>query len=327
MTPPALTTLPTGDPARLLVTDTGQLSTAMGGETLRSLVRARAEQERATPPPGESEAGRLARLRTAIRDVARTTATPGADAAPVGLGAETKRDGYYTTPLTLAVDGVEVAGMFAAAEGAGRKPTLLLLGLPPQPNLNGVFATWTQAGWNVLALEPRGAGGTEELKSPLTGDWTLLSLRALLVGRTPVGLRVDDVLSAVNWLSGRAEVDPRQIAVQGAGALGPVALHAAVMDDRISQVTTVNAIVSYRDFVERPISRDMAEVNLPGVLRRYDLPDLMAVLGRRLTLVNPVNSIGETLNFAEVSQIAPAARVVFSGARDAVTPPPSPSRR
>ena len=82
------------------------------------------------------------------------------------------------------------------------------------------------------------------------------------------------------------------------------------------------SIVSYREFVERPVSRDMAEVNMPGVLRRYDLPDLMAVLGDRLTLSNPVNSVGETMTAAEVAAVAPGvSHIVFRGARDPVAAP------
>lgn len=325
-TPPAFTPLPVGDTARLLTTETGQISTSIGGETLQTLARADADEHRPAPIPGETEAARLARLRVAIRDIARPTVTPGRDTPQAALGAAAAHDGYQVTPVTFSIEGMAVTGSFAAAEETGRKPTLLLLGAQPPAALNGLFAAWTGAGWNVLAMEPRGSGGTEELKSPLTGDWTLLSLRALLVGRNPVGLRVDDALTAVDWLSARADVDPRRIAVQGVGALGPVALHAAVLDDRIGQVTTVGSILSYREFVDRPISRDMAEVNLPGVLRRYDLPDLMAVLGDRLTLVNPINAIGETLTAAEAGQAAPAAHVVFRGARDPVTPPSSPRR-
>ncbi len=316
---------PVGDAARLRVTETGQLSTSIGGETLQSLARAQAEREQPETPAGETQAARQARLRVAIRDIARTTVAPG-DEARAALGAPAPHDGYDVTPATFSIDGMEVMGSFAGARGAGRKPTLLLLGAPPPAMLEAQFAAWTRAGWNVLALEPRGAGGTEEVKSTLTGDWTLLSLRALLVGRTPVGLRVDDAITAMNWLGARPDVDPRRIAIQGAGALGPVALHAAVLDDRIGQVTTVGSILDYRQFTERPISRDMAEVNLPGVLRRYDLPDLMAVLGDRLTLVNPVNSIGETLTADAAAQAAPAAHVVFRGARDPVAPS-SPSRR
>jgi len=325
--PPSSGPPPVGDASRLLVTQTGQLSTSIGSETLQTLVRARAERERPTPPLDETETARLARLRVAIRDIARTTVSPGREETSAVLGTAVAHEGYETTPVTFDAEGMQVMATFAAPGEQGRRPTLLLLGDPSPSALNALFAAWTQAGWNVLALEPRGAGGTEEAKSPLTGDWTLLSLRALLIGRTPVGLRTDDAIAAMNWLSARPDVDPQRIAVQAGGALGPVALHAAVLDDRISQVTTTGSIVSYREFVERPISRDMAEVNLPGVLRRYDLPELMAVLGDRLTLVNPTNSIGETLTAAQAVQTAPAAHIVFRSARDPASPPPSSRRR
>ena len=140
-------------------------------------------------------------------------------------------------------------------------------------------------------------------------------------------MRTDDVIAAINWLDGRSEVDMDRLSVLATGALGPVALHAAVLDDRIGQVTLDGSIVSYREFVERPVSRDMAEVNMPGVLRRYDLPDLMAVLGDRLTLSNPVNSIGETMTAAQVAAAAPGlSNLVFRGVRDPVAAPAPPSR-
>lgn len=319
--------LPAGDVSRLLVTDTGQLSTSIGSETIRSLARAQVERERALTPASETEAARRTRLQFAVRDIIRPTIRPAARATTAALGSSVSQDGYSTTPVTFDAEGMAVRATFAAADGPGRKPTLLLLADPATATARALCATWTKAGWNVLALEPRGTGGTEEAKSPLTGDWTLLSLRVLLVGRTPVGLRVDDAITAVNWLADRPDVDIGRLSVQAAGALGPVALHAAVLDDRIGQVTTVGALTRYRDFVDRPISRDMAEVNLPGVLRRYDLPDLMAVLGDRLTLINPVNSIGETLSAAEAARIAPAARVVLQGARDPLPlPSSSPAR-
>jgi cephalosporin-C deacetylase-like acetyl esterase len=325
------TEAPMGDPARLLVTETGQLSTSVGGETIQTLARADADRDRPAPIPGETDAARLERLRIAIGDIARTTVKPGGEVHAT-LGASVTRAGRQAIPIRFDIEGMAVNGAFAAADGAGRKPTLLVLSTQPAGSLNSLINTWTDAGWNVLALEPRGAGGTEELKSALTGDWTLLSLRALLVGRTPVGLRTDDAITAVNWLSGRPEVDPDRIAIYGVGALGPVALHAAVLDGRIARVTTSGSIISYREFVERPISRDMAEVNLPGVLRRYDLPDLMAALGDRLTLVNPSNSVGETLTAAEVAARAPGvSNIVFRGGREALAPPASapsvPSRR
>lgn len=247
------------------------------------------------------------------------------------MGPRVSHDGYGAMPVSFEMaPGMVVKASFASADNAtGPRPTLLLLADPSSGSTSDLTKNWTEAGWNVLILEPRGAGGTEEAKSPLTGDWTLLSLRALLVGRTPVGLRTDDALAAVNWLATRADVDMTRLSIRGTGALGPVALHAAVLDDRIDQVTIDGSILNYRQFADRPISRDMAEVNLPGVLARYDLPDLISVLADRLTLSNPINSIGETLTAAQVEAIAPGVPVVFQSARDPVIAPviPSPSSR
>lgn len=306
------TPMPLGDAARLMVTPTGQLSTSNVGLSLQQVIAAGAP----TPAPvaGETAAQTLARLRVAIADIARAGVKPGQAAPTATSGAA-----GATTPLTFEMaPGMEVRATFTAGSGTGRRPTLLLLAPAANPALVSAYAA---AGWNVLWLEPRGAGGTEEAKSPLTGDWTLLSLRALLVGKTPVGMRTDDAIAAMNWLATRTDVDPARIDVMGVGALGPVALHAAVLDDRIRRVTADSSITAYREFVDRPISLNMAEVNLPGVLRRYDLPDLMAVLGDRLTLVNPVSSIGDTMTAAETAARAPKAAVVFRGARDPVAPP------
>jgi dienelactone hydrolase len=310
-TQPAFVTIPTGDPARLLATPTGQLTTAPdGGDTLRAVIAQEAPSAVAAPAD-------LASLRQAVRDVARVHVRPG-DAAPaMQEGAPVDTDGLRTLPLSFAAaPDLAVNALYARASGRGRQPTLLLLQAQPQATL----ARWHAAGWNVLALEPRGAGGTEEAKSPLTGDWTLLSLRALLVGETPVGMRTDDALAALSWLADRPEVG--QIEVLGTGALAPVALHVGVLDDRVAGVIAVNGILRYRDFVERPLSRDMAEVNLPGVLARYDLTDLVSALGKRVVLVNPVNSVGEPLRADQVAAILPATpRVIFQGSRDPVLPP------
>jgi hypothetical protein len=295
---------PIGDPARLLVANG-----AVGGATLQQMIAAEA-----LPAPRPSRDALVA----AIRDIARVTVSPGQAPPAVTLGTAVRVADHSVAPLSFDIaPALRVDGRYVRSAATGRRPTLLLLSAQPEATMDA----WTRAGWNVLALEPRGAGGTEELKSPLTGDWTLLSLRALLVGRTPVGMRTDDALTALNWLATRPEVG--RIVVQGSGALGPVALHVGVLDRRVVGVISDAAITRYREFVERPISRDMAEVNLPGVLTRYDLPDLMAALGDRLTLVNPENAVGEPLDAAGLAKLAPARpRIVVRASRDPITPVP-----
>jgi hypothetical protein len=52
-------------------------------------------------------------------------------------------------------------------------------------------------GATVVVLTPRGADGTEEIKAGIVGDENLLALRAVLVGKTLTGLRIDDALGAL----------------------------------------------------------------------------------------------------------------------------------
>ncbi|MCW0199719.1 acetylxylan esterase [Sphingopyxis sp.] len=323
---PALDAVPAGDPSRLWATSTGQLVTSGGGDTLHAMIA----REIPTPPipVGEMPAARLERLRVAIRDITRAQVKSGATVSAVSEGTPEARSGYTLTNISFhAAPDLDVDSVYARAGTGGKHPTMLFLSSQPLRALSapgGLLEHWTQAGWNVLAIEPAGSGGTEEIKSVLTGDWTLLSLRALLVGETPVGIRADDALTALNWLAARPEVDARALSVYGTGALAPVALHVGVLDPRVASVTADGGILSYRDFVLRPISRDMAEVNLPGVLARYDLPDLIAALGSKVTLVSPVNSVGEPLKAADVATIlSPSPRLIMRGARDPILPPSS----
>ena len=71
---------------------------------------------------------------------------------------------------------------------AGRKQAVLLLNAQPDD-----VDRLTNSGAIVVTLEPRPAPpGTEGLKSPYLGTFNLLSLRAFLVGKTILGLRVED---------------------------------------------------------------------------------------------------------------------------------------
>jgi uncharacterized protein (TIGR03435 family) len=121
--------------------------------------------------------------------------------------------------------------------------------------------------------------GTESIKSPYLGPFNLLSLRAFLVGKTIVGIRTDDLLRTVDWLF--ANEHPTSLTVHAAGALGIVALHAAVLDPRITHVEVDDSLPTYRSIIDQQLHRDASEIVIPGVLRRYDVPDLRRANGKR----------------------------------------------
>jgi uncharacterized protein (TIGR03435 family) len=132
----------------------------------------------------------------------------------------------------------------------------------------------------VLAMvAPPWPPGTESIKSPYLGSFNLLSLRAFLLGKTIVGIRADAVLQAVDWLY--ATQHPTTVTLHAAGPLGIVALHAAVLDPRIAHLEVDASLPTYRSIVEEPLHRDVSEIVIPGVLKKYDVPDLMRATARR----------------------------------------------
>jgi hypothetical protein len=139
-----------------------------------------------------------------------------------------------------------------------------------------------------LAIIPRPSPpGTEETKASILGPFYLTELRAELVGKTLIGIRIDDVVRAVDYLASRPDVDPKDITAVASGHLGLVLLHAAVLDPRLKHITVDHALESYASLLEAPMPIDAPEDILPGVLLHYDIPDLVKALGPRLTLTNP----------------------------------------
>lgn len=149
----------------------------------------------------------------------------------------------------------------------------------------------------TILIDPRGLGETmPELdrggKSLFGRDWKEAFL-ALHLARPLLGQRVRDVLTVAHSLE-----DAREVELEGVGAGGLVALHAALIDEGrlVKAVTVRESLVSWSDLVERGLSKDQLAGVVPGALALYDLPDLAARLAPTpLTIRAPRNAVGEPL--------------------------------
>jgi hypothetical protein len=76
-----------------------------------------------------------------------------------------------------------------------------------------------------------------------------------------------------------------------------VALHAAALDSRIRNVVVEDTLASYRMVLDQPLHRNISEVMIPGVLRKYDVGNLiLAISPRRVTVVNPQDATGTVMS-------------------------------
>ena len=276
------------------VTPTGQVLTSYpNSETIHTInVKRYALLQKPKTLPSEE-------LQKAIREVTHASVKPG-DTAPKNtaspaLAAPPEGNVHVRHRFTLATaPGITIDAEFYRPKD-GKHPMLLVLKDSLDPALEPSrteeihkFRDLADSGTAVLVIAPRPSSpGSEEIKSDILGNFYLTELRAELVGRTLLGLRVDDVIAAVNFMQGSTTGDPNQISAQASGHLGLVLLHAAVLDPRLQHISVDHVLKSYKSLIEAPMPKDAPQDILPGVVRRYDIPDLVRELGPRFKLTKP----------------------------------------
>jgi cephalosporin-C deacetylase-like acetyl esterase len=270
------------------VTPTGQVLTSYpNSETVFTLNKKRA----AGIIPTSRAVMTVGKLAASIRKVTGAEAVPRMSKPGAELLAA--KTGAFVLPSS---EGNDLQGELSIPSSEGRHSAVLLLvpdsirGDNPIARANQAqFDSLAAAGNVVLAITPRPSPpGTDDMKSPILGPFYLLSLRADLVGRTLIGMRVDDVIRATDYLAGRTDVDPSKITAVASGHMGLVLLHAAVLDSRLKHITVDHVLTSYRSLLNAPLPTGAPEDVVPRVLLRYDIPDLVQSLGVRLTKTAPL---------------------------------------
>jgi pimeloyl-ACP methyl ester carboxylesterase len=197
-----------------------------------------------------------------------------------------ERDGYAIGKLTFETEaGITAPGLlFARAAAAPDAPLVIYLngdGLAADAGAGGPIEALMKTGVRVLALDPRGVGETAPGK-PATGPLGYLSADyneafvGIHIGRPLLGQRAFDVLRVL-----AAMPDEKDVRIVGVGSAGPVALHAASFDGRLSRVTLRRSLASWASVARSPVSRNQLTNVVPGALRVYDLPDLIESIAPR----------------------------------------------
>ena len=148
----------------------------------------------------------------------------------------------------------------------------------------------------VLAIDVRGIGEIRDEGSNTkyhSHDHRVNTV-SMHIGRSLFGQRVEDILTAIKYLrlqiiDKEIKSNPSSIHLVGIETMTPLVLHAAVLDDGPNTVELRRPVVSswVNDVVAKPLRKEMAGMVGPGALTVYDLPDLVNLLGDRLTSTLP----------------------------------------
>ena len=147
----------------------------------------------------------------------------------------------------------------------------------------------------MLAIDARGFGETAPArpKRYWHNEYPIAYL-GIHLARPLLGQRTEDVLAALEVLLAREEIEPGEVRLVGIGRAGPVALHAAALEERFSEVLIERSIASWMDVVATPLCRHQLQGIVAGALERYDLPDLVrAIAPRPVNIRETVDARGE----------------------------------
>ena len=139
---------------------------------------------------------------------------------------------------------------------------------------------------SIIPFAPRGLTPTPAgAGSKYFGTTMKEAFLCVHLGRPLLGQRVQDVLALIDHYF------YDDVHLIGVGEAGPIALHAAALDPRVTHVTLEGSLLSWTNVVNTPLSYQQLANVVPGVLKVYDLPELAATLApRTLTIRNPVDA-------------------------------------
>jgi hypothetical protein len=102
----------------------------------------------------------------------------------------------------------------------------------------------------------------------------------------------------------------------GKGAAAVDLLHAAAIDSRFSALALEEMLVSYRAVAQSPIHRQIFDAVVPGVLGKYDLPDLVAAQAKPVWILNAKSPAGVVLMREAAAEAYGFASKTFADRKD-----------
>ncbi len=292
----------------LQVTATGQVSTALNGETTFSLNVKDVERR--------SEALQAARsddrdYPASAVDAARHASgyrAPGPVATPVLTG-RIERDGYTITKYFINGEGAYAIPYIMLEPQQQTKKVLLYLnpeGKAADVQPGGAMEWFVKKGFTVVAPDLVGYGemGPGQFKgdSYIDGVSYNLWFASMMIGRSLTGIRTGDVVRLVHLL--KENDSAVEIYGLAKAEMAPVLLHAAAFDRTIENVALLHPYVSYRSLVTtRYYNPKFIHSTVPGSVGAYDLPDLAASLAPgKLLIVDATDATGTATDSAIVRE-------------------------
>jgi cephalosporin-C deacetylase-like acetyl esterase len=162
---------------------------------------------------------------------------------------------------------LSVAGRFTLREDESYEPVILSIDVSGLGELAPQPTSYDMASWNDIER--------------------ILTYLSVAASCPVMGLRIRDAMYAVNYLRSLEGVDADNIIVAGRGIGAITALHAAFLSGHTCRLVLWDMLSNYRAMTERFPFTWPQSVIIPGILRVYDLPELLRYISGEVLILNP----------------------------------------
>ncbi|OXM87132.1 dienelactone hydrolase family protein [Paenibacillus rigui] len=156
------------------------------------------------------------------------------------------------------------------------------------PNVHHKFGVaLVKRGFAVIVPELLGFGDRkleqEVIVNRDTNSCFPIGVFLMMLGKTIAGMRIQETMAAIDYVSTRPEIDASRIGIFGLSGGGLVAAFTAALDERIrAAVVSCYTNTFYDSILHR---RHCIDNYIPGILRYAEMPDLIGLTAPRALFI------------------------------------------
>jgi cephalosporin-C deacetylase-like acetyl esterase len=143
-------------------------------------------------------------------------------------------------------------------------------------------------------LAPEGEAGDSYISHSSYNKW----YAGILTGKSIVGLRMEDISRVCVFLNRHYGIGKEDLYGMARNIFTSDILHAGIMTENFSKIALIDPLISYKTIV---LNRDydplLIQSSIAGVLKQYDLPDLIAGFApSKMLMINIRDQLGKIIN-------------------------------
>ncbi|MFL9482281.1 alpha/beta hydrolase family protein [Chitinophagaceae bacterium LWZ2-11] len=145
-----------------------------------------------------------------------------------------------------------------------------------------LMQNYLEQGYFIIVADLRGIGETADKPEMNDAKYYNKEYRnamlALHIGSSLVGQRTADVLTLLDFINSDKSLANLPLEINASGCIGLSVVYASFFNKKPVTINIFKSIRSFKEILDNPIEKNWYSYVIPGVLKYYDIPDLIQLM-------------------------------------------------